>query len=170
MNLRSPLVLAAVLAAPWCVFPQRIVLPDHLPSAHPRVAARVGNSQPEIRALIASDPVTRDIIERAEAELAPYLEHVRTDPEWMSSRLQMYWKSHAAEVHNRGDAFDHAGGAAAPVATVRYPGSRNPTTVYRAPKLEDIPPFEDDTKGVLLANGSVPGHPLEWASPSKTGW
>ena len=170
MNLRSPLVLAAVLAAPWCVLPQRLVLPDHLPSAHPRVAARAGNSQPEIRALIASDPVARDIIERAEAELAPYLERVRTDPEWMASRLQMYWKSHATEIYNRGDSFDHAGGPAAPVATVRFPGSRNSTTVYRAPKLEDIPPFEDETKGVLVVNGSLSGHPLEWASPSKTGW
>jgi hypothetical protein len=87
---------------------------------------------------------------------------------WLASRLQMYWKSHATEIYNRGDIFDHAEGHA-PVATVRYPGSRDPVTVYQAPRLEDIPPYEDDTRGVFLANSSMPGKPLEWASPAKSG-
>lgn len=147
---------------------QNIVVPKHLPGIHPRVATRAGKSQKEIHALIDQNADARAIVSQAETRLAPYLDHVRQDPQWMASRLQMYWKSHATDVYNQGDTFDHARGHA-PVATVRYPGSRNPNSIYRAPLLEDIPPYEDDTRGVYLINTSLPDHPLEWAPPAKTG-
>lgn len=152
----------------WGASSQPIVLPAHLARVHPRISARPGNSQAEIRALVDSDAAAKAAVDRARAELAIYLEHFRQDPMWVASRLQMYWKSHATDVYIRGDVFDHVGGHA-PVATVRYPGSRDPVSVYRAPKLEDIPPYEDDTRGVYLINTSEPGQPLEWATPSKTG-
>jgi hypothetical protein len=170
----SPLalgLLALSLAAAAAQTPppgDRIPLPERLPASHPRVAAIPGNSRAEILARIAADPEAQAEVVRAEAELAPFLAHTAADPMWLASRLQMYWTTHATDVYNRGDAFDHAAGRA-PVPTVRYPGSRDPLTVYKAPRLEDIPPFEDDTKGVLLVNGSLPGQPLEWASPAKSG-
>lgn len=145
-----------------------IAVPIHLGLPHPRVAARAGNSQQEIRSLIEREPEYKILVEQAKISLAPYLEHVGKDPEWMASRLQMYWSSHATEVYNRGDVFDHTEGHA-PVATVRYPGSRNPVSAYKAPPLEEIPPYEDDTRGVYLINTSLPNHPLEWAVPAKTG-
>lgn len=145
-----------------------IWLPSHLASVHPRVSGSPGNSEEEIRLRIARDNDARSALERTKAELAPYLEYVRKDPMWMASRLQMYWSSHAAEVYNRGDVFDHVEGKA-PVATVRFPGSRNPNTIYRAPKLEDIPPYEDDTRGVWLVNSAAPGQLMEWADPAKSG-
>jgi hypothetical protein len=156
----SPLVLSAEIRA--------TVIPSHLSSVHPRIAERPGNSQTEVSALAASDPSSAAVVAKVRDELRPYLEHVRQDPMWVASRLQMYWKSHATDIYNRGDVFDHTEGHA-PVATVRYPGSRNPVSIYRAPRLEDIPPYEDDTRGVWLVNSAVPGRPLEWASPSKAG-
>ena len=151
-------ILVAIPAGMWGANSQPIALP----------AARPGNSQAEIRALVDTDAAAKAAVDQARAELAPYLDHVRQDPMWVASRLQMYWKSHATDVYNRGDVFDHVDGHA-PVATVRYPGSRDPVSVYKAPNLEDIPPYEDDTRGVYLINTSLPNQPLEWASPSKTG-
>ncbi|MDR3792325.1 MAG: heparinase II/III family protein [Terracidiphilus sp.] len=162
------LVLFLVSVAAHAGETRRIEIPAHLAGAHPRIALRARNSQTEVRALVASDPSAHAAVEKARVELAPYIEYVRQDPMWMASRLQMYWKSHAIDVYNRGDVFDHAEGHA-PVATVRYPGSRDPVSVYRAPKLEDIPPYEDDTRGVWLVNTAIPGQPMEWASPSKAG-
>jgi hypothetical protein len=161
-------ILVATPAEMWGANSQPIVLPAHLAGVHPRISARPGNSQTEIRALVDSDAAAKAAVDRARAELATYLDHFRQDPMWVASRLQMYWKSHATDVYNRGDVFDHVDGHA-PVATVRYPGSRDPVSVYRAPKLEDIPPYEDDTHGVYLVNTSEPGQPLEWTTPSKSG-
>jgi len=161
-------ILVAAPAAMWGANSQSIALPAHLADVHPRISVRPGNSQAEIRALIGADAAAKAAVDRARAELATYIDHFRQDPMWVASRLQMYWKSHATDVYNRGDVFDHVDGHA-PVATVRYPGSRDPVSVYRAPKLEDIPPYEDDTRGVYLVNTSQPGQPMEWAAPSKTG-
>ena len=161
-------ILVAIPAGMWGANSQPIALPAHLAGVHPRISARPGNSQAEIRALVDTDAAAKAAVDQARAELAPYLDHVRQDPMWVASRLQMYWKSHATDVYNRGDVFDHVDGHA-PVATVRYPGSRDPVSVYKAPNLEDIPPYEDDTRGVYLINTSLPNQPLEWASPSKTG-
>lgn len=161
-------ILVAAPAAMWGANSQSIALPAHLAGVHPRISVRPGNSQAEIRALIGADAAAKAAVDRARAELATYIDHFRQDPMWVASRLQMYWKSHATDVYNRGDVFDHVDGHA-PVATVRYPGSRDPVSVYRAPKLEDIPPYEDDTRGVYLVNTSQPGQPMEWAAPSKTG-
>lgn len=162
------MILVAIPAGIWGANSQPIALPAHLSDVHPRIAARPGNSQAEIRALAGSDAAAKAAVDQARAELATYIDHVRQDPMWVASRLQMYWKSHATDVYNRGNVFDHVDGHA-PVATVRYPGSRDPVSVYRAPKLEDIPQYEDDTRGVYLVNTSEPGQPLEWATPSKTG-
>lgn len=90
-------------------------------------------------------------------------------PEWLTSRLQMYWKSHATDVYIRGEYYDHAGGEKAPAPTVMYTGARSHATIYRRPKLEDITPYHEDTKGMYLANTSLNGEPLEWVSISKTG-
>ena len=90
-------------------------------------------------------------------------------PEWLSSRLQMYWDTHSTDVYIKGEYYDHAGGEKAPAPTVMYTGSRSHATIYRRPKLEDITPYHEDSKGMYLANTSLKGEPFEWASISKTG-
>ncbi|MDR3723447.1 MAG: heparinase II/III family protein [Terracidiphilus sp.] len=167
-------LMIALLAASMPVFAESVAerppipIPLHFAGVHPRIGSSPGKSQTELRALLARDSEARKVVESASADLAPYLAHVRADPMWVASRLQMYWKSHATAIYNRGDVFDYAEGHA-PVATVRFPGSRNPVSAFRAPRLEDIPPYEDDTRGVLLVNSSASGQPLEWADPAKSG-
>lgn len=147
---------------------QQFAIPEHLPSVHPRVAAIPGNSLDQMKTLLRTDTQAQQTLLAAEHAMQPYTSRHKKDPAWMVSRLQMYWKTHATDVYNRGDIFDHASGHA-PAATVRFPGSRDGTTVYGAPRLEDVPPYEDETRGVYLVNRSLPGEPLEWADPSKTG-
>jgi hypothetical protein len=147
---------------------QRIELPSSLPQVHPRIAAVAGSSHEAVMARLKADPAAQTELKHAQDEMAPYVAYVRSDPMWLASRLQMYWKSHATEVDCRGDVFDHVEGHGA-VATVRYPGSRDPLTTYRAPQLEEIPEYEDDTKGVLVASGAGEARQLVWASPAKAG-
>ena len=143
-------VLVSLVSCVWTgveVSAQKIALPDRVASAHPRIVEDHAYTQASMRARIAKDPEAQRAVADAKENLAPYMEHVRADPMWLASRLQMYWESHATDIYNRGDVFDHADGHA-PVATVRFSGSRNPNTTYRAPRIEEIPAYEDDRKGV----------------------
>jgi len=166
MPLRLPLVAATLTLAAATLTAQSIQIPAHIAAAHPRVSTIGHQSPEELRIRLQHDPAVRAAVQHAEAELAPYL--AKNDSMWLASRLQMYWKSHATEIYNRSDVFDHAAGHG-DVATVRFPGSRDPVSIYRAPRLEEIPPYEDDTLGVWLRNGSLPGQPMEWAPPEKSG-
>ncbi len=147
---------------------QTIAIPTQLPSVHPRVLAYQNTSQEALQRLVRENESSQALLNRAKQSIAPYVARHRADPTWIVSRLQMYWKTHATDVFVRGGVFDHALGEA-PVPTVRYPGARDATTVYAAPALEDMQPYADDTRGVYLINTSIPGKPLEWADPSKTG-
>lgn len=89
--------------------------------------------------------------------------------EWLTSRLQMYWKSHATEVFIKGEYYSHAGGAAVPAPTVMYTGARSHATNYERPKLEELEPYQEDDRGLYLVNKVLDGRPREWASVSKTG-
>ncbi|MDE3740987.1 six-hairpin glycosidase [Maribacter polysaccharolyticus] len=90
------------------------------------------------------------------------------DPEWMVSRLQMYWKTKATNIYVNGINYSHADGEA-PVPTVRFVGSRDYTTPYGKPKLEEVLPYMDDPRGLYLPNRSKEGNPFEWVEISKTG-
>lgn len=54
---------------------------------------------------------------------------------WLTSRLQMYWNTHATDVYIKGEVYDHAGGNRAPAPTVMFTGARSHATNYRRPKL-----------------------------------
>lgn len=89
---------------------------------------------------------------------------------WLSSRLQMFWNSRAADVYIRGEAYDHAGGDTMPAPTVMYNGARSHATKYARPTLEELTPYgSDDPRGMWLRNNSLAGKPYEWASHSATG-
>lgn len=101
------------------------------------------------------------------SKIKPYSERHVSDPEWIVSRLQMYWDSHADEIYVKGEELDHVSGHA-PVPTVRFTASRGTQTNYRRPRLEDIRPYQDSL-GMWMHNKTKPGEPLEWADPRKTG-
>ncbi|NBA88443.1 hypothetical protein GVN16_21900 [Emticicia sp. CRIBPO] len=135
-----------------CFFSEaQVALPVQFPAHHPR--------------MIDDTLVTTQKLKNEVEEL---VDRHRTDPQWIVSRLQMYWKTKSTKVFIKGGVYDHAEGEA-PVPTVRFPGARDHTTIYGIPKLEDIQPYMDDPRGILMVNRSKPDQPLEWADISKTG-
>ena len=143
----------------------KTVTNETLNTDHPRYLT-TENEKKETLDLIKTEKWAKDVFDGLTSRVEKYSSK---GPEWLTSRLQMYWKSHATDVYIRGEYYDHAGGEKAPAPTVMYTGARSHATIYRRPKLEDIIPYHEDTKGMYLANTSLNGEPLEWASISKTG-
>ena len=143
----------------------KTVTNETLNTDHPRYLT-TENEKKETLDLIKKEKWAKDVFDGLISRVEKYSSK---GPEWLTSRLQMYWKSHATDVYIRGEYYDHAGGEKAPAPTVMYTGARSHATIYRRPKLEDITPYHEDTKGMYLANTSLNGEPLEWVSISKTG-
>ena len=140
-----------------------------LPEAHPRYLTHPQGRE-EVLDLIGREAWARDVFDKLKRRTDVYVNRTDTQPDWLYSRLAMYWKSHATDVYVKGETFDHAGGAKAPVPTVRYTGTRGTMTNYRRPKLEDVVPYDDDEEGnVTFHNKTLPGEPMEKVHPSKTG-
>lgn len=138
---------------------------ETLNTDHPRYLT-TEKEKKETLNLINKEKWAKDVFDGLTSRVEKYSSK---GPEWLTSRLQMYWKSHATDVYIRGEYYDHAGGEKAPAPTVMYTGARSHATIYRRPKLEDITPYHEDKKGMYLANTSLNGEPLEWVSISKTG-
>ena len=143
----------------------KTVTNETLNTDHPRYLT-TEKEKKETLDLIKKEKWAKDVFDGLTSRVEKYSSK---GPEWLTSRLQMYWKSHATDVYIRGEYYDHAGGEKAPAPTVMYTGARSHATIYRRPKLEDIIPYHEDTKGMYLANTSLNGEPLEWVSISKTG-
>ena len=142
----------------------RIEIPQ-LGTDYPRMVDE-GNCRMKISAMMETAAGT-DAMERLQQKIKPYSDRHVSDPEWIISRLQMYWDSHADEIYVHGEELDHVAGRA-PVPTVRFSASRGTQTIYRRPKIEDIRPYQDSS-GLWMHNMTLPGEPLEWADPRKTG-
>lgn len=96
-----------------------------------------------------------------------YVDRHASDPDWIISRMQMYWDTQHERIYVIGNEFSHGTGRA-PVPTVKFQGHRDPATDYAMPSLEDTKPYMDE-KGMYLQNMKKEGHPWEWVHPSKTG-
>ncbi|MBK8500853.1 MAG: hypothetical protein IPL46_00850 [Saprospiraceae bacterium] len=110
----------------------------------------------------------QSFIDDLNSELKPIVERHVSEPEWIISRLQMYWETRYERVYVNGMDFSHGEGSA-PVPTVRFSGSRDWATDYLQPSLEDIIPYMDDERGLYLQNGIKENSPWEWINPSETG-
>ena len=143
----------------------KTVTNETLNTDHPRYLT-TEKEKKETLNLINKEKWAKDVFDGLTSRVEKYSSK---GPEWLTSRLQMYWKSHATDVYIRGEYYDHAGGEKAHAPTVMYTGARSHATIYRRPKLEDITPYHEDKKGMYLANTSLNGEPLEWVSISKTG-
>lgn len=97
-----------------------------------------------------------------------YLERVKAQPDWLLSRLAMYWKTHATDVYLNGETYDHVAGTRAPYPTVKFNGTRNHATSYNVPKTEDIVPYDDDEAGSMTLINKQTGV-MEKTSPAKAG-
>lgn len=147
---------------------QEIPLPESMPQAHPRVLTTPEGKQ-ETWNLIKTEEWAKDVFDKLRERTEKYTDLTATRPDWLLSRLAMYWKSHATEVYIKGETFDHAGGEKAPYPTVRYTGTRGTAATHGRPRLADIVPYDDDNGNVTFCNNALPDRPMESVHPSKTG-
>lgn len=139
-----------------------------LPQGHPRYLTNADGKQ-ITRELIKNEPWAKEVFGKLKKKTDLYVELTEAQPDWLLSRLAMYWNSHATDVYIKGENFDHAGGAKAPVPTVRFTGTRGTFATHGRPKLADVVPYDDKDGNVTFHNNALPGRPLESIHPSKTG-
>ncbi|MFC1763991.1 hypothetical protein ACFL6U_18190 [Planctomycetota bacterium] len=141
---------------------------DHIHAqTHPEIYITNGQKQDLLNRIERSEKVSK-FIDELKHELDPYVDRHQNNPEWIVSRLQMYWKTKYTKVFVNGMDFSHGEGTA-PVPTVRFSGSRDWATDYLRPKLENVKPYMDDERGLYLQNKKKDGRPWEWVKPSETG-
>ncbi|WP_321373369.1 six-hairpin glycosidase [uncultured Draconibacterium sp.] len=145
----------------------QIPLPKDLTQGYPRLYITQAEKE-NLEETIQQEEWAQDVLAGIHKKIDTHVKRHVKDPEWMPSRLMMYWKTKATNVYVNGIYYSHADGEA-PVPTVRYTGSRDYTTNYAMPDLEDILPYMDDERGLYLHNKSKEGNPLEWVEQSKTG-
>ena len=107
-------------------------------------------------------------ISKLKAKIENVMSQVDKQPDWLYSRLQMFWKTNASDVFVNGEAFAHPGGERATEPTVKYNGTRGFESQYNRPKLEDLVPYDDDEQGNVTYINKVTGK-MEETSPAKTG-
>ena len=136
-----------------------------LPQGHPRFLTDAGGKEETLR-LIEEETWAREVFDGLKRRTDTY---AGREEGWLTSRLQMYWNTHATDVYIKGEVYDHAGGNRAPAPTVMFTGARSHATNYRRPKLEELEPYAEDPKGIYLANATLEGNPKEWVHIGKTG-
>ena len=143
----------------------QFVFPKDIDRAHPRLILPKINKEDILKNIESSEDVKQSY-NAFKSKISKYVAQYKTDPEWLSSRFQMYWKSHATNVYVNGEYYSHADGKA-PVPTVRLTGQRDYVSDYKTPKLEDVKPYLEDERGLYLENSKT--NQWEWVKPSKTG-
>ncbi|MGN0282861.1 MAG: heparinase II/III family protein [Prevotella sp.] len=107
-------------------------------------------------------------VDQLKKKVDPYLRLVEQQSDWLLSRLQMYWTTHATDVMIEGETFSHPAGDKAPVPTVKFNGMRSHAGTYYAPKLEDVMPYDDNEMGDVHFISRQTGK-QELVSTAKTG-
>ncbi|MBJ2175964.1 heparinase II/III family protein [Aureibaculum sp. A20] len=143
----------------------QFLFPKEIDREHPRLISPKVNKENILQKIEASDDAKK-AFETLKSKVEKYVIQFKKNPEWLSSRFQMYWKSHATEVYVKGEYYSHTEGKA-PVPTVRFTGQRDYVTDYKTPKLEDVKPYLEDKRGLYLENKKT--NTWEWVDPSKTG-
>lgn len=162
-------ILLLLLSAVTALQAQIDIRTLQLPQSHPRYLTNADGKQ-DTRDLIENESWAKDVFGKLKAKTDAYTRLTEAQPDWLLSRLAMYWDSHATDVYIKGESFDHAGGAKAPVPTVRYTGTRGTFATHGRPKLADIIPYDDDKDGnVTFHNNSLPGRLWKKFIPPKQG-
>lgn len=107
-------------------------------------------------------------VSQLKSRIESVMKKVDAQPDWLYSRLQMYWQSHATDVYVSSETFARPGGQHAAEPTVKYNGSRSTASQYNRPKLEDVVPYDDDEQGSVTYVNKATGQ-MEKTSPAKTG-
>ena len=155
----------ALLALVATTYAQDIPLPTDLPQERPRLLTRPEH-KPVLLQQIREEAWAADVLDGLMRRIDPYVAKTQEAPDWLYSRLMMYWKSKATNVYINGGVYSHADGEA-PVPTVRFGSTRGVSSPIKRPKPEEIIPYMDDTKGVFFQNTTKEGNPLEWVDPAN---
>lgn len=107
-------------------------------------------------------------ITRLKDKIETVMQQVDAQPDWLYSRLQMFWHTHATDVYINGETYSHPGGDRAPEPTVKFNGTRGMETQYNLPKLEEMVPYDDDKDGNVTFINKTTGK-IEKTSPAQTG-
>ncbi|WP_163400066.1 hypothetical protein [Flavobacterium fluviatile] len=164
--MKKALLLIAFISISTATHAQ-IPLPQQLEQGYPRIYI-TQKGKKDLQKTIKQEAWAQEVLKGLHKNVDQYVERHVTDKEWMVSRLQMYWKTKATNVYVNGINYSHADGEA-PVPTVKFVGSRDYTSIYGKPKLEDVMPYMDDPRGIYLPNKSKKGSPFEWAEIAQTG-
>lgn len=165
LNIRTSLTILLGFFSVIFIYSQHIPLPENLPQGHPRLMT-TDYQKVELQQKINEEAWAQEVLKGITNRIDPYVERTQQQPDWLYSRLMMYWKSKATNVYINGGVYSHADGEA-PIPTVRFGSTRGVGSSIRRPKLEDIIPYMDDTKGVYFHNSAKEGNPLEWADQAN---
>ena len=134
-----------------------------------RPSILISNAQKDaLKNKIAHNAWAETMYQHIAQSVQPYVDRHVDGPDWIVSRLQMHWKTHATRTFVNGQVWSHVEGRA-PVPTPRFAGARDWATGYASPALEDLIPFCEDERGLWLQNRQKPGQPWEWVHPRETG-
>jgi hypothetical protein len=122
--------------------------------SHPQIFADKSDREAVITKL-KSEAWAKDSWATLLGEITPYIERHTEDPEWIVSRLAMYWKAgeHFTQCYIKNQNWDYGEGNA-PIPTVRLPGMRTWNDYVNVP-LEDRIPYNEtgDLLGISRSNG-----------------
>ncbi len=136
-------------------------------AVHPKILID-STGRDAIKQKIQTCDWAKQAYENLKRRIDPYVEQCRTDPNWLSSRLFMHWRTHYTTSVCRESRWI-GGEGRSPVPTPRFGGARDWKTVYQAPsRIEDIKPYNDrEDSRVWLYNAETKAY--EWADPGVTG-
>lgn len=123
---------------------------------HPGIFIKNKDKQ-EIKTKIASQDWAKESWATLLNEIDPYVDRHINDPEWIVSRLAMYWQdgAHYTQCYIKKQDWDYGEGNA-PVPTVRLPGMRRWNDYLNVP-LDDRTPYNTtgDMLGISRSSGDV---------------
>ncbi|ALJ04722.1 hypothetical protein APS56_06085 [Pseudalgibacter alginicilyticus] len=109
---------------------------------------------------IESEAWANDSWNKLQDEINPYVNRHVTNPEWIVSRLAMYWKEgeRFTQCYVKNQNWDYGEGNA-PVPTVRLPGMRTWNDYLNVP-LEDRPPYNESGDLLGISRSSADKTPV----------
>lgn len=145
---------------------QPLKVPSSVGDSHPRIYG-VNMSKENCQVVVLKKDWAAKVVTNTKKHLAPVMQNIEQESDWLVSRLQMYWSSKHNQVYINGGSYSHAEGESL-APTVKFIGQRGwSNSQYNTPKLEDVKPYMDDERGLYLQNKKT--GQWEWGAIESTG-
>ena len=140
MKLRFKILTILLTCTVWANA-QQIPLPKNLEQGYPRIFTTETEKE-NLELTIQQEDWAKEVLSGIHSRIDEHVNRHVNDPEWMVSRLQMYWKTKASNVYIEGINYSHADGEA-PVPTVLAPWLRpvvvGPVELHARPERHGWP-------------------------------